>query len=125
MSYREYTYNGHITRRRDGGHRFTAADYLPEPPNGSFWEGKAKEKLQEIADRIGTDNYKLWAEIVWPGDSIDCESWKEIYQTACDYIGINDGIYQMLECTCRPDSVSACAVCQATQRLNGADNVPY
>jgi hypothetical protein len=56
-------------------------DEEPDPnPDGRYWELGVQALRDQLADMIGKDNYREFAELVWPGETIDSLTWKQIYQ---------------------------------------------
>lgn len=43
---------------------------------------RATRAQVRLADWLGRDIYRLWAEETWPGDTIEAWSWQEIYLKA-------------------------------------------
>lgn len=85
-------------------------------PNSSHWEQQAKIVQRRLADLLG-DDYELWAEITWPGESIDGQSWMQIFDTCQWALDHQDAVNQTLECTCNPAGGDACPVCKANARI--------
>jgi hypothetical protein len=49
-------------------------------PDSEFWMYESKRSQTELERLIGDDAYEAWAELVWPGETIDSKTWKEIHQ---------------------------------------------
>lgn len=88
-------------------------------PDSLYWRTEANVVQQKLADYLGTENYRLWAEMTWPGASIDECSWQSIYDTSLEAWNVKEHIFEMLECTCTPIS-QPCRVCQAMARLSNS-----
>jgi hypothetical protein len=49
-------------------------------PDSPYWHGQFDLVRQDLTDLIGKEGYEQWAELVWPGETIDGLTWKQIYQ---------------------------------------------
>jgi hypothetical protein len=49
-------------------------------PDSPYWMHESKASQATLEKLLGDDGYEAWAELVWPGDSIDGKTWKEINQ---------------------------------------------
>ena len=86
-------------------------------PESNHWEAQAQQAQRRLAELLGPDDYRLWAEITWPGETIDGRSWQQIFDTCQFALDHKDAMYQTLECTCNPAGIGArCSVCQAHAR---------
>ena len=69
--------------------RLEMQDEKPDPnPDGEYWKLGAKSAQAQLTYLIGNDEYEAWAELVWPGETIDALTWRDIYQqsnSALDY----------------------------------------
>jgi hypothetical protein len=91
---------------------------LETGPDSPQWRYRAEAELRMVSSLLG-DDYHLWAEMTWPGNTINRKTWREIYN-AC-HAALSAGIEaldQMLTCTCLPDR-DACPVCKAHARMRG------
>ena len=71
---------GHQGRTRGG--RFTHSTMMFDdgdnfPPDSKYWKRDALASMQFLADCI-LDQYHEWAELTWPGPTIDKFSWRTI-----------------------------------------------
>lgn len=80
-------------------------------------ETNAMRECSKLADLIGDNNYRLWAELTWPGISIQQCTWQDIYETIHKAIWLGKyALLSELECTCKPDG-DLCRVCRAWARV--------
>src|SRR5512139_2372441 len=49
-------------------------------PDSRYWLYESKATQATLEGLIGDDAYEAWAELVWPGDTIDGRTWKQIHQ---------------------------------------------
>lgn len=57
-------------------------------PDSRHWEQQFRAARNWLAREIGEDEYREWAEAVWPGKTIDGLTWKQIHtmtNAAYDY----------------------------------------
>jgi hypothetical protein len=77
----------------------------------------ALREARKLIAMIGEDNYRLWSEITWPGESINLCTWDEIYQQVHEAIWLGKyALLSELECTCKPDG-DLCKDCRAWARV--------
>lgn len=81
-------------------------------PDSSYWQHKAEEECEEVAENLGED-YEVWAEMTWPFDSIRLYTYRQIYETAHYSL---DHLEEQMTCTCNP--IDMCKVCQAQARVS-------
>jgi hypothetical protein len=55
-------------------------------PNAPYWKIEAETELTKLSHKIGKPAYRTWFEQTWPGDAVDRQSWKSIYDTAHAYL---------------------------------------
>ena len=80
-------------------------------------EAKAIREINKLIAMIDENNYRLWAELTWPGESIQKCTWDEIRSTAHKAIWLGKyALLSELECTCKPDG-DLCRVCRAWARV--------
>lgn len=48
------------------------------PPDSVYWMREAKAAKNALAEALGGNNYSIWVEMVWPGESIDAFTWRTI-----------------------------------------------
>ncbi len=97
-----------------------AVRYNPEifDPNALYWRILAVQKGLELGEVIGSDNAHIWAEMTWPGDSIDSLTYKQVAEGYIAAIELGkDALLDMLECTCREDRPMCCEPCRAAARI--------
>lgn len=68
---------------RTVGGRFTRRDLIEYeandfPPDSKFWMQCAKTAAADLRGLVGDEQYAVWAELVWPGATIDALSWRSI-----------------------------------------------
>lgn len=86
-------------------------------PNSRHWEQQAQAAQRRLSEALG-DDYPTWAEMTWPGESIDNETWAQIHASVQWALDHPEAISQQLECTCNPAGIGApCPVCQANARI--------
>ena len=49
-------------------------------PDGRYWQLGVQALQGQLTERIGREAYAEWAELVWPGDSVDKFTWKQMYE---------------------------------------------
>lgn len=49
-------------------------------PESDYWKRLAMNAAFDIAEKIGVEAHREWAEATWPGDSIDALTWKQIWE---------------------------------------------
>ena len=47
------------------------------PPDSRFWRSAADATTNKLRDRLG-ESYPLWAELTWPGESIEEFTWRDV-----------------------------------------------
>ena len=47
-------------------------------PNSYHWQNKANNAKLALEEVMGGDQFEAWIERLWPGDTIDSVTWKEI-----------------------------------------------
>ena len=104
------TWREHLRLERD------LADVKNE--ESAYWCNCAEGALLNLLAIIGEDDYTTWAELVWPGESIDNHTYKNIYETTRAAIEAVEKGTDILGCTCKPDDVMACASCRAYLRTH-------
>ena len=52
---------------------------LPANPNDNYWRLGVQALQQQLAELIGKDAYREFAEMVWPGNTIDPLTYLQIY----------------------------------------------
>jgi hypothetical protein len=62
--------------------RAMAEDRMASDPDGSYWQYLFSGARNDLVKLIGKDGYEQWAELVWPGETIDGQTWKQIYKRA-------------------------------------------
>ncbi len=82
-------------------------------PDSLHWENRTQEIKHMLILKMGEDAFLEWADRLFPGDSIDEATWKEIF----DLYEVKFRVCQA-ECTCLPDlpdgrSRGHCLVCEA------------
>lgn len=84
----------------------------------TFWESQARQKANTLKGWLG-DDYPLFEELIFPGETFDRMSWQQIASTVDNWIASGkSAVMDSLECTCRPDG-DACPVCAARERMRG------
>lgn len=67
-------------------------------PDSRHWENKTWAVQEKLVEKMGAAEFEAWAERLFPGDSIDDATWKEIfelYQAKFDnLIGLIHGPYR-------------------------------
>lgn len=81
-------------------------------PDSPRWESRARSMMDILMEKIGQDDYDLWCEMTFPGESIQALTWQQIHETFRNY---HD---EDLICSCSPASGMACRVCMAYARLH-------
>lgn len=100
--------------RSQHGSRMSALQGVLEQED--FTRMKAERECSKLVDLIGENNYRLWAEITWPGISIQKCTWSEILETAHEAIWLGKyALLSELECTCKDGDL--CKVCRAWARV--------
>ena len=72
-------------RGRTAGGRTTyraLVTYEPDDyhPDSKYWQLRAHDVQVQLADLLGSSDYRAWADLVWPGATIEEFSWRTIYQ---------------------------------------------
>ena len=91
--------------------------------NSRHWEDQARAVQSRLAELLG-DDFRLWAEIIWPGEGINSQSWKQIHDTCQWALDHQEATNQTLECTCNPAGIGApCPVCRANARIREREEI--
>ena len=53
---------------------YQARDFAPD---SRYWQANADATMNKLRDRLG-ERYPLWAELTWPGPSIEEFSWQDL-----------------------------------------------
>jgi hypothetical protein len=93
-------------------------DYLEhqkqlKDPNSSYWQTKAEITHLRLEELLNSD-FELWAEITWPDDTIEQQTYREIYERMDAALKLKELIFQELECTCN-GVIALCKVCRASE----------
>ncbi len=67
-------------------------------PDSLHWENRTQEIKQLLILKMGGDAFLEWADRLFPGDSIDEATWKQIF----DLYEVKFRLIQS-ECSCLPD----------------------
>ncbi len=97
-----------------------AVRYNPEKfdPNSVYWRMLAEWKGLELGELIGKENSHIWAEMTWPGDTINALTYQQAAQGFISALDLGkDALLDMLECTCREDRPICCEPCRAAARI--------
>ena len=101
-----------------------------EDPDSYHWQTRALDMTFLLIQKMGEQEFEVWAERLFPGDVIDQTTWKEIF----DLYEAKFRVFQAEEreeCTCLPDLPDGrsnggrggcCPVCSRT-RIE--DEIPY
>ena len=91
-------------------------------PDSYHWQTSALDMKHWLILKMGADAFDVWADRLFPGDSIEQATWKEIF----DLYDKKFRVYQaqdreLNECSCLPDlpdgrSRGHCLVCEADSR---------
>lgn len=128
--YRETVCDGRLHRRHYNGARSAGRMSLQEQmtkilravPDSDHWRAEADLEVYRLQQTLG-DNYALFAEIVWPGESIQSLSYMQIAETARNYLETaHQHRWDVLNCTCNGIS-EFCPVCQAAERLRSQSSI--
>jgi hypothetical protein len=103
------TWREHLRLERD------LADVNNE--ESAYWQNCAEAALLNLLAIIGEEDYTTWAEMVWPGETIDNHTYKAIYETARAAIEAAEKGGDVLGCTCKPDG-DTCPACRAYLRTH-------
>ena len=101
-------------------------EYEPDdfPPDSMYWKSCAMQEGLRLSNKIGAENAHIWAEMQWPGDTVNNFTFKEIALEFRGVLKLDEAIlFGMLECTCKPDSVMCCAPCRAAARIRARSAV--
>ena len=53
----------------------------PDPnPDGDYWQYGVQSLQIMLKELIGAENYRQWAELVWPADEMERLTWRDMYQ---------------------------------------------
>ena len=68
---------------RTVGGRFTRRDLIEYeandfPADSLFWKQAARGSADALAAVVGGERYATWADLVWPGETIQTFSWRSI-----------------------------------------------
>jgi hypothetical protein len=87
-----------------------------------YWENQARLAARTLKDWLG-DDYPVFEEMIFPGDTFYKMSWQAIHGTIANWIASGkDAVMDAMECTCRPDG-PACPVCAARARKQ--EGIPW
>lgn len=50
-------------------------------PESYHWQNATYNLVAALAERMGKEEFEEWAEMVFPGDSIEDYTWKQIHDT--------------------------------------------
>ena len=123
----DYTYkrNGWNKRGPTVAHQMENARYQSEllNPDSDHWKEKTREIRDLLSEKMGAE-FKPWADRLFPDDTIDQATWKQIYE-------LYEAHYKLLldECSCKPDlpdgrCFQLCAVCKAQIDEYYGDEIP-
>jgi hypothetical protein len=94
-------------------------------PDSNHWKKKALEMRDWLVKKMGGDEFEAWADRLFPEDTIDQATWKEVYE-------LYEAHYKLLldECSCKPDLPDGrcfplCDVCKAQIDKHYGKKIPY
>jgi hypothetical protein len=78
-------------RGQTAGGRYTyrpLVEYEPNdfPPDSLFWKNTAEDAMDRLRELLGVE-YPLWAELTWPGTSIQEFTWYDLAQMSLLALG--------------------------------------
>ena len=71
-------------------------------PDSYHWQSRALDMKHWLELKMGAEEFEAWAERLFPGDSIDQTTWKEIHELYEAKFRVIQ-IAEREECTCLPD----------------------
>ena len=94
-------------------------------PDSYHWQQRTLDMKYWLIAKMGKIDFAAWADRLFPGDSIEEATWKEIFDLYEAKFRVIQGEEREEGCTCRPDSVEACPACKADSKRRHGDEIPF
>jgi len=103
-----------------------------ENPDSYHWQQRTLDMKYWLIAKMGKTEFAAWADRLFPGDSIDDATWKEIFDLyEAKFRVIQGEEREAIECSCKPDLPDGrcfplCPACKADiDRAKDKDEIPF
>ena len=94
-------------------------------PDSYHWQHRTQDMKHWLILKMGKDQFLEWADRLFPGNSIEEATWKEIFDLyEAKFRVIQGEEREAMECSCLPDSVEACPACKADSAKRHGSEIP-